>query len=390
MKFSTKAIHCGEEPNLKEGGCGDVVVPIHLASTFARKEVDKPTGGYEYARTGNPTRDALEKRLAELENAKYGLAFASGLAAETTLALALLKKGDHVIAFEDLYGGTRRLFDCTLTNFGLEFTYVDATNPENVKGAIKSNTKLVWLETPTNPLLKLCDIYAISKTAKENSLITVVDNTFASPYLQNPLNLGADIVVHSTTKYLGGHSDVIGGAILLSDDELYNKLKFNQNAIGAVPSPFDCFLVLRGTKTLAVRMDRHNYNALKLAEYLNTHPQVEKVNYPGLKTHSQHELAKKQMSGFGGMVSFYLKESIGVGAFLGKLKLIALAESLGGVESLINQPATMTHASLTQKERDRIGITNNLLRLSVGIEDIEDLKVDLAQALQESRVDSSD
>jgi cystathionine gamma-lyase len=386
MKFSTKAIHCGEEPNLKEGGCGDIVTPIHLATTFARTEIDKPTGGYEYARTGNPTRKALERRLAELENAKYGLAFASGLAAETTLALALLKNGDHVIVFEDLYGGTRRLFDRTLANFGLEFSYVDATKTENVESAIKNNTKLIWLETPTNPLLKLCNIKVISKIAKAHNLITVVDNTFASPYLQNPLNLGADIVVHSTTKYLGGHSDVVGGAILVSNDELYAKLKFNQNAIGAVPSPFDCFLVLRGTKTLALRMDRHNYNALKLAEYLSTHPLVEKVNYPGLKTHSQHTLAKKQMTGFGGMLSFYVNKKVNPKNFLEKLKIIALAESLGGVESLINQPASMTHASITKEERDRIGITNNLLRLSVGIEDVEDLKEDLEQALQKSKL----
>jgi cystathionine gamma-lyase len=386
MKFSTKAIHCGEEPNLKEGGCGDIVTPIHLATTFARTEIDKPTGGYEYARTGNPTRKALERRLAELENAKYGLAFASGLAAETTLALALLKNGDHVIVFEDLYGGTRRLFDRTLANFGLEFSYIDATRKENVESAIKSNTKLIWLETPTNPLLKLCDINAISKIAKEHNLITVVDNTFASPYLQNPLDLGADIVVHSTTKYLGGHSDVVGGAILVSNDELYAKLKFNQNAIGAVPSPFDCFLVLRGAKTLALRMDRHNYNALKLAEYLSTHPLVEKVNYPGLKTHSQHTLAKKQMTGFGGMLSFYVNKKVNPKNFLGKLKIIALAESLGGVESLINQPASMTHASITKEERDRIGITNNLLRLSVGIENVEDLKEDLEQAFQKSKL----
>ena len=384
MNFSTKAIHCGEEPNLKEGGCGDIVTPIHLASTFARTEIDKPTGGYEYARTENPTRKALERRLAELENAKYGLAFASGLAAETTLALALLKNGDHVIVFEDLYGGTRRLFDRTLANFGLEFTYVDATRSENIESAIKSNTKLIWLETPTNPLLKLCDINAISKIAKQHNLITVVDNTFASPYLQNPLNLGADIVVHSTTKYLGGHSDVVGGAILLSNDDLYAKLKFNQNAIGAVPSPFDCFLVLRGTKTLALRMDRHNYNALKLAEYLSAHPLVEKVNYPGLKTHPQHELAKKQMTGFGGMLSFYVNKKVSPKNFLSKLKIIALAESLGGVESLINQPASMTHASVSKEERDRIGITDNLLRLSVGIEDVEDLKADLEYAFQAS------
>ena len=382
MKFSTKAIHLGEEPNLKEGGYGDVVAPIHLASTFARKDVDKPTGGYEYSRTDNPTRNALEKRLAPLENAKQCLAFASGLAAETTLVLALLKSGDHVIAVEDLYGGTRRLFDTTLSNFGLEFTYVDATNSRNVEAAAKSNTKLIWLETPTNPLLKLCDVKAISKIAKKRDLITVVDNTFASPYLQNPLNLGADVVVHSTTKYLGGHSDVVGGAIMLSNAKLHERLRFSQNAIGAVPSPFDCFLVLRGSKTLALRMEKHSQNAKKIAVYLNTHPLVEKVIYPGLESHPQHKLAKKQMRGFGGMVSFYLKKKVDANRFLRRLKIIALAESLGGVESLINIPAVMTHACLSQQERDRIGIQNSLMRLSVGIEDPEDLKADLTQALQ--------
>jgi cystathionine gamma-lyase len=382
MKFSTKAIHAGEEPNLKEGGYGDVVTPIHLASTFARCEIDKPTGGYEYSRTLNPTRKAFENRLAALENAKYGLAFASGLAAEATLLLALLKRGDHVVAFEDLYGGTRRLFDKTFANFGLEFTYVDATNIHKVEAAVQSNTRMVWLETPTNPLLKICDVKAIAKTATTHGITTVVDNTFASPYLQNPLDLGADIVVHSTTKYFGGHSDVVGGAITVSNEELYGKLKFNQNAVGAVPSPFDCFLVLRGTKTLAVRMEKHCANALKIAEYLSTHPQVEKVIYPGLKTHPQHALAKKQMAGFGGMVSFYLKKGVDSKSFLRKLKIIALAESLGGVESLINQPSVMTHASLTKQERDRMGITDNLLRLSVGIEDAEDLVADLEQAFK--------
>lgn len=382
MKFATKAIHCGEEPNLKEGGCGDVVTPIHLASTFARAEIDKPTGGYEYSRTCNPTRKALEERLAVLENAKHGLAFASGLAAETTLILALLKKGDHVVAFEDLYGGTRRLFDRSLSKFGLDFTYVDATDVANVEAAIQSNTKLIWLETPTNPLLKLCDIKAISRKAKGHSAITVVDNTFASPYLQTPLDFGADLVVHSTTKYLGGHSDVVGGAILVSDDMLYNKLRFSQNALGAVPSPFDCFLVLRGTKTLSLRMEKHCQNALTLAKYLADHPKIERVLYPGLKEHSQHELAKKQMKNkFGGMLSFYLKQTVDAKSFLKKLKVIAIAESLGGVESLINQPATMTHASLPKQERERIGITDNLFRLSVGIEDVEDLESDLEQAL---------
>ena len=265
MKFSTKAIHAGEEPNLKEGGCGDLVSPIHLAATFARKEIDKPTSGYEYARTDNPTRHALEKRLAVLENARYGLAFASGLAAETTLALSLLKEGDHVVAFEDLYGGTRRLFDKTLANFGLDFSYVNASRVEKVEEAIKRNTRLIWLETPTNPLLRLCDIKAISKLAREHDILTIVDNTFASPFLQNPLDLGADIVLHSTTKYIGGHSDVVGGAIMVSNDGIYGRLKFNQNALGGVPSPFDCFLVLRGTKTLAVRMERHCQNAQRIA-----------------------------------------------------------------------------------------------------------------------------
>ena len=382
MKFSTKAIHCGEEPNLKEGGCGDVVSPIHLSATFARKEIDKPTGGYEYARTNNPTRNALEKRLAVLENAKYGLAFASGLAAETTLTLALLKKGDHVVAFEDLYGGTRRLFDKTLANFGLDFSYVDASNVDKVEDAIKSNTRLIWLETPTNPQLRLCDIDDISKVAKQHDALTVVDNTFASPYLQNPLDLGADIVLHSTTKYIGGHSDVVGGAIMLSNDELYAKLKFNQNALGAVPSPFDCFLVLRGIKTLALRMERHSENALKIAHYLSSHPKVEFVIYPGLKTHPQHQLAEKQMRGFGGMVTFMLKGSKEKTAdFLRRLNVIALAESLGGVESLINQPAVMTHASLAKQERARLGVFDDLLRLSVGVEDFEDLQADLEQAL---------
>jgi cystathionine gamma-lyase len=382
MKFSTKAIHCGEEPNLKEGGCGDVVTPIHLAATFARKEIDKPTGGYEYARTGNPTRNALEKRLAALENAKYGLAFASGLAAETTVALSLLKKSDHVVAFEDLYGGTRRLFDKTLANFGLEFSYVDASNIEKVEDAITSNTRLIWLETPTNPLLRLCDIKAISKVAKQHGVLTVVDSTFASPYIQNPLDLGADLVLHSTTKYIGGHSDVVGGAIMLSNDDLYAKLKFNQNALGAIPSPFDCFLVLRGTKTLALRMERHSQNAQKIAEYLSAQPEVEKVIYPGLKSHPQYELAKRQMSSFGGMITFILKGGKTKTAdFLKRLNVIALAESLGGVESLINQPAVMTHASLSKEERERLGVTDNLLRLSVGIEDYEDLQADLDQAL---------
>jgi cystathionine gamma-lyase len=382
LKFATKAIHIGEEPNLREGGYGDVVIPIHLATTFARREVDKPTRGYEYSRTGNPTRDALEKRLAALENAKFGLAFASGLAAEATLLLSLLEKGDHVVAFDDLYGGTRRLFSDVLSNFGLEFTYVDAREPENVEKAIKKNTRMIWLETPTNPLLRLCDIKAISEIGKAHNIITVVDNTFMSPYFQNPLDLGADVALHSTTKYLGGHSDVVGGAIMLSNEELYGKIKFNQNAIGAVPSPFDCFLVLRGIKTLAIRMEKHNCNAQEIAEFLESQPKVKKVHYPGLKSHPQHDLAKKQMSGFGGILSFELNANLkGVKAFLKKFKLFALAESLGGVESLIEHPALMTHASIPREEREKIGISDSLIRVSVGIEDLEDLIADFKQAL---------
>nr|MDO8081138.1 cystathionine gamma-synthase [Candidatus Freyarchaeota archaeon] len=385
MRFATKAIHIGEEPDLREGGSGDVVIPIHMSSTFARREVDKPTGGYEYSRTGNPTRHALEKRLAVLENAKYGLAFASGLAAEATLAMSLLKNGDHVVAFDDLYGGTRRLFNQVISNFGLEFTYVDARNPINVEKAIQKNTRMFWLETPTNPLMKLCDIKAISEIGRERNILTVVDNTFMSPYFQNPLDLGADVALHSTTKYLGGHSDVVGGAIMLSNEELYRKLKFSQNAIGAVPSPFDCFLVLRGIKTLAIRMERHNFNAQKIAMYLESHPKVKKVNYPGLESHPQHELAKRQMSGFGGMLSFEIDGNLtDVKAFLKRVRIFALAESLGGVESLIEHPASMTHASIPQKEREKIGIKDNLIRISVGIEDIEDLTEDLTQALNKA------
>jgi cystathionine gamma-lyase len=355
-----------------------------MASTFARKEIDKPTGGYEYSRTGNPTRNALEKCLASLENAKFGLAFASGLAAETTVALSLLKSGDHIIAFDDLYGGTRRLFDRILSaNFRLEFTYVDARDHDNVEDVLRDNTKMIWVETPTNPLMKLCDIKAIAQIAKERGIIVVVDNTFMSPYFQKPLDLGADISLHSTTKYLGGHSDVVGGAVMLSEEKLYEKLKFGQNAVGAVPSPFDCWLVLRGIKTLAVRMDKHNHNAQKIAEFLESHPKIKKVNYPGLKTHPQHELAKKQMTGFGGMLSFEIGGDLSVTKeFLKNLKIFALAESLGGIESLVEHPALMTHASIQKEERERIGITDNLIRMSVGIEDVDDLIEDLEQALK--------
>ncbi len=382
MKFATKGIHVGEEPNLKQGGSGDVVIPIHLSSTFARKEVDIPTQGYEYSRTANPTRDALEKRLASLEDAKFALAFSSGMAAETTLSLTLLKSNDHVVAFDDLYGGTKRLFNKVFRqNYGVEFSYVDATDIANVKKAIRRNTKMIWLETPTNPLMKLCDITAISEIAKEQEILVVVDNTFMSPYFQQPLLLGADIVVHSTTKYLNGHSDSVGGAIMLSDESVYNKIKFNQNTTGSILSPFDSYLVLRGIKTLAVRMREHEKNAVKIADYLESSPKVTRVSYPGLKNHPQHNLAKKQMSGFGGMLSFEIKGGLEEAkTFLENLHVFSLAESLGGVESLIEHPALMTHASVPKEDREKIGITDSLIRISVGIEDVSDLIEDLDNA----------
>ena len=378
MKFETKAIHVGEEPDTKDGS-GDVVVPIHLSSTFARKEVDKPTKGYEYSRSGNPTRNALEKKLAALEDARFGLAFSSGLAAESVICSTLLKSNEHVIAFDDLYGGTRRLFNKIFNdNFNVQFSYVDARKSESVKRNIRENTKIIWLESPTNPLLKLCDIREISDIAQKKNIIVVVDNTFMSPYFQNPLNLGADIVIHSTTKYLNGHSDSIGGAIMLSNEEIYSKLKFNQNAMGPILSPFDSFLVLRGIKTLPVRMEKHNENAVKIANYLESHPKVKKVNYPGINSHPQHELAKKQMSGFGGMISFEVKEGLKEAKkFLENLKIFSLAESLGGVESLIEHPALMTHASIAKEEREKIGIRDSLIRISVGIENVWDLIDDL-------------
>lgn len=381
--FTTKAIHIGEEPNLREGGYGDVVMPIHLSTTYARKELELPTAGYEYTRSLNPTRNALEQKLATLENAEYGLAFASGLAAESTLILSLLKAGDHLIAFDDLYGGTKRLLNKVFSHYGISVSYVDASHSENVAMAILPETKLIWIETPTNPLLKVCDIEAISNIAKANELIVVVDNTFLSPYFQNPLDLGADIVVHSTTKYIGGHSDVLGGAIMLSDKYLYEKIKYHQNAVGAVPSPFDSYLTMRGIKTLELRMNCHHDNALKIAQYLEHHPKIEKVIYPGLKSHPHYNLAQKQTRGSGGVFSFLLKGNLSTTkAFLQKLSLFALAESLGGVESLIEHPATMTHASLEKEDREKIGITDNFIRVSVGIENVGDLLDDVENALK--------
>lgn len=385
-EFDTRAIHVGEKPDFREGATGDVVVPIHLSTTFARKKVEEPTAGYEYTRSLNPTRKALEDKLATLENAQYALAFSSGLAAETSVILALLKAGDHIIASDDLYGGTKRLFNRIFSEYNIEASYVDTVDPENVEKGIQPNTRIIWLESPTNPLLKLSDISAIAKIAKKNNSILVVDNTFLSPYFQAPLDLGADIVLHSSTKYIGGHSDVLGGSVMLSDTDLYQKLQYHQNAVGAVLSPFDSYLTIRGIKTLGLRMQRHEVNALLIGEFLEKHPNVTKVIYPGLKSHPQHELAKRQTSGSGGIISFEIKGSINDAKhFLESLKLFALAESLGGVESLIELPSLMTHASVAKEEREKIGITDTLIRLSVGIENTKDLISDLDKALNTYR-----
>ncbi len=380
LGFGTRAVHTGEEPDLE--ATGDVSVPIHMSATFARRAPETPTRGLEYSRTGNPTRLALEKRLASLENAKFALAFSSGMAAETSLTLSVLNSGDHVVAESDLYGGTFRLFERTLRRFGVEFTYVDFRRPSNVVKAIRRNTRMIWLESPTNPLMHIVDVRAIARIARRHRAITVVDNTFASPYLQNPLDLGADVVVHSTTKYIGGHSDVVGGALMTSDSKVFDAVKFNQNALGAVPSPFDCFLILRGAKTLHLRMRRHSENAMAVAEFVSKHPKFSKVHYPGLKSHPQFALAKRQMRMPGGMLSAEMKGGLpAVRAFLRKLRIFSVAESLGGVESLAEHPASMTHASLPRERREELGIVDGLVRFSVGIEEPEDLLADLKNAL---------
>src|SRR5665648_146294 len=382
QSFDTRSIHVGETPDFSEGSKNEVVAPIYLSSTYARKEVKNP-GQFQYSRSSNPTRFALEKRYASLEQANYGLGFASGLAAEALLLFTLLKPGDHVVGFDDLYGGTKRLLNQWKEKYKITVSLVDATNSQLVEEAILPETKLIWLETPTNPL-KVCDIAAISEIAHRHNVLVIVDNTFLSPYFQNPTVLGADIVVHSVTKYIAGHSDVIGGAIMLNDTALYEELKFNQNALGVVPSPFDCYLTLRGLKTLSLRMDKHQSNALAIAAYLENHPKVTRVYYPGLPSHPQYELNLKQTNGFGGMISFEIKggEKEAV-QFLESLELFTLAESLGGVESLIEHPALMTHSSITQKEREQAGIKDSLIRVSIGVEDKTDLINDLEQAFNQ-------
>ena len=373
-RIETLAIHAGQEPDPSTGA---IMTPIYQTSTYVLPEVGQ-NRGYEYSRSDNPTRTALQANLAALEGAKYGLAFASGLAA-TDIVMRLMRPGDHIVVGDDVYGGTYRMFDKVLKHYGLNFSFVDLTDLDAFQQALRAETKLVWLETPTNPNLKLADIAALSELAHAQQALVVVDNTFASSYLQNPLALGADLVLHSTTKYLGGHSDVVGGAVMLNDQAIYEQLKFLQNAIGSVPAPMDCWLILRGIKTLAVRMERHCRNALTLAQWLADHPAVARVIYPGLPDHPQHELAKRQMKDFGGMISIILNGGEPAALELVKrTKLFALAESLGGVESLIEVPHAMTHASTADSD---IAVDPGLVRLSVGIEHIDDLRADLAGAL---------
>jgi cystathionine beta-lyase/cystathionine gamma-synthase len=378
MKLATKFIHAGAEPDPSTGA---IMTPIFQTSTYVQSSpgVHK---GFEYARSQNPTRKALEEALAVIENGKYGLAFSSGVAA-TDAVIKLLQPGDEIIAGNDMYGGTYRLFTKVFEKFGLIFHYVDMTDANNVRSYINSKTKLIWCETPTNPLINITDLAAMAAIAKEHNLLLCVDNTFASPYLQNPLDLGADIVMHSSTKYLGGHSDVIQGALVMNSADLREKLYFLQKSCGAVPGPMDCFLVLRGIKTLHVRMERHCENGEKIAHYLRHHSKVGKVYWCGFEDHPGYCIAKKQMRGFGGMISFTLKDESEQAArkLMSSTKLFSLAESLGGIESLINHPASMTHASIPREERVKNGLTDSLIRLSVGIEDADDLIADLEQAL---------
>lgn len=375
--FDTRAIHAGQRPDPSHGA---IMTPIVLSSTFVQSSPGVHQG-YDYSRAGNPTRKAYEDCLANLESGKYGFAFASGCAASTT-ALHLLRVGDHVIASDDMYGGSFRLMDKVMRHAGLEFSYVDMRSVEAVKAAMKPNTKMVWIETPTNPLLRLVDIKKVSAAARARGAISVVDNTFMSPYFQRPLELGADLVMHSTTKYIGGHSDLIGGALITSDPQIAERLQFLLMSMGAVASPFDAYFAMRSLKTLPLRMRQHESSAKEVAGFLERHAKVEKVIYPGLETHPQHALAREQMSGFGGMITFYLKGGMDESRrFLESVEVFSLAESLGGVESLIEHPAIMTHASIPAEQRKALGIDDSLVRISVGVENIADLLHDLEQAL---------
>jgi len=376
MRFDTKAIHAGQEPDPSTGA---VTVPIYQTSTYVQDALGQHKG-YEYARTKNPTRSALESCIAALEGGTHGVCFASGMAAITTLAM-LLTAGDHTIVSDNTYGGTFRVFDKVMSKLGLEFSYVDTSDPELVRAAMRPTTKMIFIETPTNPVMRLTDIAATAEIAREQGVMVVVDNTFMSPYFQRPIEHGADVVVHSTTKYLNGHSDGVGGAVVVKDADLADRLYFLQNAAGAILSPMDSFLVLRGIKTLGVRMRQHDVNGRRIASFLSEHPRVLSVLYPGLASHPQHDLALRQMSGFGGMIAFETGSLDNARAVLEAVRLCSLAESLGGVETLICHPASMTHASVPVADRERLGISDGLVRISVGIEDVDDLVDDIDQAL---------
>jgi cystathionine gamma-lyase len=378
MRFDTLAIHAGQEPDPTTGA---IMTPVYLTSTYVQAGPGEHKG-YEYSRTQNPTRKALQDCLAALEGAKYGAAFASGLAG-TDMLMHMLDAGDHVVVSDDVYGGTFRIFDKVFKRSGLNFSFVDLSRPESFEAAITPKTKMVWVESPTNPMMKLIDLPRVAETAKKRNILSVCDNTFMTPYFQRPLDLGFDVVTHSTTKYLNGHSDVVGGFVCTSREDVAERMYFLQNAIGGVQGAMDSFLVLRGVKTLGVRMERHAQNAMKVAQYLASHPKVSKVTYPGLESHPQHALARKQMKGFGGMMTFDIKGGLEAArTFLKKVEIFACAESLGGVESLIEHPAIMTHASVPKETREMLGISDGLIRLSVGIEDAQDLVDDLKQALE--------
>lgn len=378
MKFATKVLHAGIEPDPSTGA---IMTPIYQTSTYVQEYPGKHKG-YAYARGKNPTRSTLEKNIAALENARYGLCFSSGMGAIDAV-IKLLRPGDEVITGNDLYGGSYRMFTKVFEPMGIKFHFIDLNDADNIRNYVNANTKLIWIETPTNPTMKIVDIRKCASIASEHKILLAVDNTFASPYLQNPMDMGADIVMHSVTKYLGGHSDVVMGALVMNDDSIYERLAFIHNSCGATPGPMDSFLVLRGIKTLHLRMERHCFNGRKIAEFLKTHPKVEKTYWPGFPDHPNHDIAKSQMRDFGGMISFVLKGASldDTFRFAASFHVFSLAESLGGVESLINHPATMTHASIPKAERENAGVVDSLLRLSVGVEDIEDLLEDINQAL---------
>jgi len=380
MKFDTKIVRSGIEPDPTTGA---IVPPIYQTATYVLPEVGRDLG-FDYTRSANPTREILENNLAAIEGGKFGTCFSSGMSAVDSV-LKLLKRGDHVVCSDDVYGGVSRHFNSILVNYGLTFTYVDSSNPENVKNAITSDTKLLWVETPTNPLLKVTDLDAMSQIAKDHGIFFGVDSTFATPVFLRPIEFGADIVMHSTTKYISGHNQIIGGIIITNNERIHEKMKFVQKTIGAVPSPFDCWLTLLGVKTLHLRMKRHASNAQAVAEFLESHPQVKKITYPGLESHPQYVVAKKQMDGFSGMISFELKDGIPAGkTLMNSVKLCSLAESLGAVETMITHPATMTHVDVPIEERHARGLSDGLVRISVGIEDVDDIIADLSQALNKS------